>query len=268
MNIPQVHITPYNKHANGAVERGHFILREAIVKTCQKDKNGQIKKWHQHVELAAFADRITVSSVTGYSPYYLLHGTHPLLPFDLAEATCMIDGYQSGLSTSDLLSLRIQQLHRHPSDLAKAAKALKQARLRSKQQFEKRYHHRLQKTNHQTGELVLVRNSRLEATVAKFKTEPRYLGPFEVVNRTTRGNYILKELDGTQHAEQYAAFRIIPYIKRTDPQFQDLLMPSDDDMDSKMDEDASDQDQMHDDDDEDEGIDQSQDDESDLDSDT
>jgi hypothetical protein len=228
MKIPHVHITPYNKHANGAVERGHFILREAIVKTSEKDRNGQIKNWHQHVELAAFADRITVSSVTGYSPYYLLHGTQPLLPFDLSESTFMIDGYRSGLSTSELLSLRIRQLHRHPADLEKAAKTLKQARFRSKLQFEKRYHHKLQKDNYLPGSLVLVRNSRLEATVAKFKTEPRYLGPFEVVKRTTRGNYILQELDGAEHAEQYAAFRIIPYITRTDPQFHELLQASGD----------------------------------------
>jgi len=232
MKIPQVHITPYNKHANGAVERGHFILREAIVKTSEKDRNGQIKNWHQHVELAAFADRITVSSVTGYSPYYLLHGTHPLLPFDLSEATCMIDGYRSGLSTSELLSLRIQQLHRHPADLEKAANTLKQARFRSKLQFEKRYHYKLQKSNYLPGSLVLVQNSRLEATVSKFKTEPRYLGPFEVVERTTRGNYILQELDGAKHAEQCAAFRIIPYIPRTDPQFHDLLHASNDEQNS------------------------------------
>jgi len=156
MNIPQVHITPYNKHANGTVERGHFILREAIVKTSKKERNGQIKNWHQHVELAAFADRITVSSVTGYSPYYLLHGTHPLLPFDLSEATFMIDGYKSGLSTAELLALRIQQLHRHSADLAKAARTLKHARFKSKLQFEKRYHHKLQKGNYLPGSLVLV----------------------------------------------------------------------------------------------------------------
>ena len=245
MNIPQVRITPYNKHANGAVERGHFILREAIVKTCQKDRNGQIKNWHQHVELAAFADRITVSSVTGYSPYYLLHGTHPLLPFDLSEATFMIDGYRSGLSTSDLLSLRIQQLHRHPSDLEKAARTLKQARFRSKQQFEKRFHHKLQKKQYKSGDLVLIRNSRLEMTVAKFKTEPRYIGPYEVVRQTPRGNYILKELDGTEHAEQYAAFRIIPYIKRTDPLFQELLNDPDDDHDHTHDANDTDDDNIN-----------------------
>ena len=201
MGIPQVHITPYNKHANGAVERGHFILREAIVKTSEKDKNGTAKNWHKHVDLAVFADRITVSSVTGYSPYYLLHGTHPLLPFDLSELTYMVDGFYSGISESDLLALRIRQLHRHKEDLDKAANYLRRARFRSKQQFEKRYKHRLQKRIYEPGELVIVRNTRLEMTITKFKIEPRYIGPYEVIKRTSKGNYILKELDGTEHAE-------------------------------------------------------------------
>jgi hypothetical protein len=35
LNIPQVRISAYNKQANGVVERGHFILREAIMKSVQ-----------------------------------------------------------------------------------------------------------------------------------------------------------------------------------------------------------------------------------------
>ena len=189
-----------------------------------------VKSWHKYVELAAFADRITVSSVTGYSPYYLLHGTHSLLPFDLLEATLLVEGFHSGMSTSDLLALRIHQLHRHPQDLKQAADVLKQARFKSKQQFEKRYKHRLQKEEYKPGQLVLVRNSRLEATVTKFKTEPRYLGPYEVVDRSNRGTYTLKELDGAIHSERYAAFRIIPYVTQTDPEFQKILLQPDDDL--------------------------------------
>ena len=228
MDIPQVHISPYNKHANGVVERGHFTLREAIVKSSEKDKDGKIRNWHKQVELASFADRITVSSVTGYSPYYLLHGTNPLLPFDLSEATFMVEGFHSGLSTSELLALRIRQLGRHQEDIDKAAHTLRQARFKSKLQFEQRFHRRLQKRNYEPGELVLVRNSRLEMTIAKFKTDPRYLGPYEVVRRTKRGTYILRELDGAVHAEHYAAFRILPYISRNNPILLELNNDQDD----------------------------------------
>jgi hypothetical protein len=90
-------------------------------------------------------------------------------------------------------------------------------------------------------------------TVAKFKTEPRYIGPYEVVEQTPRGNYILKELDGTEHAEKYAAFRIIPYIKHTDPLFQELLNDTDDnhndtydDHDNTHDKDENSHDNIHD----------------------
>ena len=222
MGIPQIHISPYNKHANGVVERGHFTLREAIVKASDKDKFGRIKNWHKQVEAAVFADRVTVSSVTGYSPYYLLHGTHPLLPFDLLEATFLVDGFRSGLSTSELLALRIQQLHKHDHDLKCAAEVLKKARLRSKEQFNRRYITKLQKEAFQPGELVLIRNTRLESTLSRMKTEPRYLGPYEVVRKTRGGSYILKEMDGAEHEEHYAAFRLIPYILRDDPILYEL----------------------------------------------
>ena len=216
LGIPQVHITSYNKHANGVVERGHYTLREAIVWSCTKDSDGKIKNWHLHVDAAVFADRVTVSSVTGYSPYYLLHGTHPLLPFDLFEATFLVEGFRSGMSTSELLALCMRQLHKHESDIQRAAEVLKKVRLQSKEQFNCRYARCLQKSEYPQGALVLVRNSALEMTITKFKTDPRYIGPFEVVSRTSKGNYILKDLDGTVHSEPYAAFRLLSYIRRED----------------------------------------------------
>jgi len=224
MGIPQVRITPYNKHANGVVERGHYILREAIVRSCKKDPDGRAKNWHEQVPLAMFADRVTVSSVTGYSPYFLLHGTHPLLPLDLFEATFLVEGFRTGMTTADLLALRIRQLHRHDSDLEQAARLLKRMRLQSKEQFSRRFAKRLQMDEYPKGSLVLVRNTRLEVSLNKFKLDPRYLGPFEVVSRTKRGNYILKELDGAVHSESYAGFRLIRYIKRDDPLLQEYSL--------------------------------------------
>jgi hypothetical protein len=224
MKIPQVQISPYNKHANGVVECGHFILREAIVKSYEKDTNGHIKNWHKQVELAAFADCVTVSSVTGYSPYYLLHGTHPILPFDLSEATFMVDGFKPDMTTSDLLALRIQQLQKHPEDVDRAAKALKKARFTSKEQFEKWYKRQLCRTHYKAGELVLVRNSAIKASVSsRTKTEDRYLGPYIVIQKTKGGAYVLREPDEAQHTALYAAFRLLPYISCNSPLLEDLI---------------------------------------------
>ncbi|PBK58158.1 hypothetical protein ARMSODRAFT_847579, partial [Armillaria solidipes] len=119
-------------------------LREAIVKACPKTKKGQIKNWHEYIDIAVFADQVTTSRVTGFTPYFLLHGVEPLLPLDLAEATFMVEGFRSGMTTSELLGLRTQQLSRHPADLERAANTLKAARIQSRSQYLQRYKRRLQ----------------------------------------------------------------------------------------------------------------------------
>ncbi|VDC02641.1 unnamed protein product [Peniophora sp. CBMAI 1063] len=135
LGVPHVKISPYNPRANGVVERGHFIMREAIVKACQ----GRIERWPDHVAAAFYADRITVSRQTGYSPYFLLHGRHPTLPMDLTEATFLGKPFDTHMSSVDLLAHRIRQVQRLPIDLQKAAACLKNHRLRSKAQFERRF---------------------------------------------------------------------------------------------------------------------------------
>ncbi len=167
------------------MERGHFILREAIVKACPKcKKDGQIKNWPDYIDAAVFADRVTTSSVTGFSPYFLLHSVEPLLPFDLAEATFMVEGFRSGMETSELLALRIRQVMRHPEDLEQAAAVLRESCFESHEQFLRRFKHQLLKEDYKPGELVLVYNTQLEMTVNHFKTAPRYFRTYGVDRQT------------------------------------------------------------------------------------
>ena len=216
--IPQITISPYNSRANGVVERGHFTIREALVKMCK----GDINKWPRLVHHAFFADRITVRRQTGYSPYFLLYGTEPLLPFDLAEASFMSEAYHPGMTAEELLIARIQQLQKKPEDIKLAAKTLKDHRIRSKKLFEQRFHARLRQDSFEPGSLVLVRNSATEMELNR-KTKPRYLGPYQVVRAHDGGrSYILAELDGTIWNKYVATFRIIPYITRNDPRLHAL----------------------------------------------
>jgi transposase-like protein len=212
MNIPHVKISAYNKHANGVVEQGHYTLREAVTKSC----GGKIEIWPDKLDAALLADRVTVSRVTGFSPYQLLYGTDPLLPFDLAEATFLVSGFRKGMTTAELLTLRICQLSKHPRDIKRAGETLRKARFRSKEQFEKRFIKKLQRSEYSKGELVLVRNVGIEVEVsARRKTDDRYFGPYEVERKNQGGAYILRELDGTLFRRNpTAAFRLLPYITR------------------------------------------------------
>jgi integrase-like protein/reverse transcriptase-like protein len=207
--IPHVRISPYNSKANGVVEQGHFHIRQAILKLCEDNPS----KWTEYVPQAFFADRVTTRKATGFSPFYLLHGVDPVLPFDLAEATYLVSGFTKNMTTADLLALRIKQLTKKESDVAKAAQTIARSRYRSKEEFERRYHKRFTGKLFKKGQLVLVRNSKEKDSLQK-KFKPRYLGPFEVIRQTKGGSYVLKELDGTISRRGVAAFRLLPYFSR------------------------------------------------------
>jgi hypothetical protein len=72
VNIEHVKISGYNHRTNRVVEKGHFTMREALVKSCE----GDLSIWPEKLQQVVFADWITTSSVTGFSPYYLLFGQH------------------------------------------------------------------------------------------------------------------------------------------------------------------------------------------------
>ncbi|KAJ8462647.1 hypothetical protein ONZ51_g10761 [Trametes cubensis] len=204
--VHHIRISPYNSKANGVVGRGHFILREALIKSC----GGNISRWPELLPLAVFADRISIRRATGFSPYFLLHGVHPVLPMDLRESTFMVEGFRRNMSHADLLALRIRQLERRPEDVARAAEILRMSRLTSKEHFEKRFAHRIRKEVFESGDLVLVRNSAIEREMNR-KHKPRYLGPYEIVRRTQNGSYVIKELNGDVSRESVAAFRLLAY---------------------------------------------------------
>lgn len=211
--ITQITISPYNSQANGVVERGHYNIREALVKLCKHD----LTQWPLYVQAACFADRITIRRATGFSPFYLLHGVHPFLPCDLADATFMVTEFKPGMSDVELLAARIRQILRMPKDVEKARQILKKARIRSKEAYDTKYARRLQQAEFEPGTLVLIRNSHMERSMSiERKTTDRYMGPYRVVRRTQGGSYVLEEMNGNMLRHTTAAFRLIQYMQRED----------------------------------------------------
>ena len=241
--IPHIRISAYNSKANGVVERGHIDIRESLVKAC----GDRIQDWPILIHHALFADKCITRRSTGRSPFYLLHGVEPILPFDLTEATFLVEGFRKGMSSEDLLALRIRQLAKRASDIQHAAEVLRQSRLHSKAEFERRYARRIKKSVFQPGDLVLVRNSRIEKELNR-KSKPRYLGPFEVVRQTKGGSYVVRELDGSTRSQGVAAFRMLPYYSRDGTglpraELDEIISTLDRDDDDDDDNNGSDQDQ-------------------------
>src|SRR5258708_4915372 len=207
--IRHIRVSGYNSQANGIVESKHFDVREAIIKTCL----GNESKWREVLPQVFWAERVTIRRATGYSPYYMVHGVHPLLPFDIYEATYLAPTQNFGISTEELIAIRARQLAKRPEDLARMQDLVSDSRRRNLEQFEKRHGSRIIDFDFKPGALVLVRNTRIEESLNR-KTKPRYLGPMVVVRKTPGTSYIVAELDGTQSELRVAGFRLIPYFPR------------------------------------------------------
>jgi hypothetical protein len=52
---------------------------------------------------ALWAERATIQKATGYLPYFLIHSTHPLLPFNMTKATFLF-GEPEPMSTKSLIA--------------------------------------------------------------------------------------------------------------------------------------------------------------------
>ena len=76
LGIQQMQTTPYHPQTNGLVERSHQMIM------CMIGKLGEDKKadWPSHLAEIVHAYNATQSTVTGYSPHYLMFGQQPRLP--------------------------------------------------------------------------------------------------------------------------------------------------------------------------------------------
>jgi hypothetical protein len=129
--INHIRISSYNAQANGLVEHKHWDLRQALYKIA----DGVESKWHWGFYATLWAERITPRQTMGYSPYFAAHGLHPILPFDIDEATYLLPPPDKILTTKDLIVRRACQLQRQLTDIDNLCKVVHQAQLENMHRF-------------------------------------------------------------------------------------------------------------------------------------
>ncbi|KZT31425.1 hypothetical protein SISSUDRAFT_961052, partial [Sistotremastrum suecicum HHB10207 ss-3] len=185
-------------------------VRESILKIC----GDNIKQWPILLHHVMWADRTTTRKATGHSPYYMVHGIEPLMPFDIAEATYLVPDITQPLSQKTLIELRTQQLLHRQADLDQAQEQVAERRRQAAAQYEKRLHAVIQDFDFPPRSLVLVRNVTIDSDISR-KYAKRYNGPYIVVKRWPHGSYTLAELDGTISRLRFSANRLVPYHTRS-----------------------------------------------------
>ncbi|KAJ3481241.1 hypothetical protein NLJ89_g12226 [Agrocybe chaxingu] len=82
-HIAVIFSSAYHPQGNGLIERAHQEIIACVYK-CAGNKK---RNWPLYLHAALLATRVTTSRVTGYSPYFLVYGIHPIFSFDLDDAT-------------------------------------------------------------------------------------------------------------------------------------------------------------------------------------
>jgi hypothetical protein len=85
MGIKHSFVSAFRPEGNGLLERFHSNLGRSMKVRAAASRS---INWDRELDSITFAYNIAEHGVTGYSPFYLLHGWYPTLPFDItAPAT-------------------------------------------------------------------------------------------------------------------------------------------------------------------------------------
>jgi hypothetical protein len=140
-------------------------------------------------------------------PTELMCGQKPIMPAEEIWPSWSFLSWKDEMDHESLLAMRIRQLQRLLEDLEHAKEKLKEARLKSKERFDKVHHLRPQPI--QRGDLVLVHDSSLENQhSSEIKFARRWFGPYVVEEVHASATYLLGELDGASVQTPIAGKRI------------------------------------------------------------
>jgi len=240
--IRGIRISPYNSQGNGKIERAHFDIHQALVKAT----GGDIGRWSFFLKHILWADCIMARRGFGCSPYFIVTGAEPMLPFDIVESTYLVNPPNRVLTREELIGFRAQALSKHRSFVERMRNRIDENKRRELKEYERKYRHTIKDWDFKPGTLVQVRHTSIEKDLDR-KMYPRYLGPLIVIQQTRGGSYIVAEMDGTVLKGKVGAFRVLPHVQRYEPivlpeEIKDLIDMSMDQLEDMADREEKDED--------------------------
>ena len=94
--VQKLRTLPYHAQTNGQVER----MNQTIIHMISKLEEDRKACWSEHLPELLLAYNATCSTVTGYSPYYLLFGRRPRIPVDYLFPTLRDSPHQTKMEVS------------------------------------------------------------------------------------------------------------------------------------------------------------------------
>lgn len=205
-NIHRVQSSAYHPQGNGMVERGHSPITNSLARLSLQNRGG----WVDNLATVLWADRVTVQSTIGMSPYRLVYGAEPVLGIDLSFPSYILHEWQRIQSRGELLTLRAIQVQQRQEDLEEAALKLRRMREANKDVFDN--DHVLRTKPLQQGDMVLLYDSaHAMDRSSERKLLAKWNGPYRISRVFDKGYYKIEELDGSEMSDTVAGNRLKRY---------------------------------------------------------
>jgi hypothetical protein len=170
---------------NGQVERANGMVLQAVKDRILDDASQYATRWHAELPHVVWGLRTQVSSVTGYSPFFIVYGLEAVLPTDVAFGAPHIQHYEEG-TTEETRKVYLDSIEEHRI-------AALMWHMRYEQQL-RRYHDRnVRERSFNVGDLVL---RRIQSTKGMHKLSAPQEGAFIVMEVVNPSTYRLQWADG------------------------------------------------------------------------
>ncbi|THV01786.1 hypothetical protein K435DRAFT_654715 [Dendrothele bispora CBS 962.96] len=146
----------------------------------------------------------------------------PVLPFDIVQATWLVQVPDRTLSWAELIGERAKALALHTLEVDRIIESIEKKKIKDTLRYLDTHKAKVRNWNFKPGSLRLVRNTAIEKSLNR-KLKPRFLWPCIVVRWTIGGSYVLAEMDGSVLQNKIAAFRVYPYHARRKIKLPDNL---------------------------------------------
>lgn len=151
--------SPYHPQGNTVVERSHQTFINALLKSC----GTQASLWPCYLHSTLLAVRTTTQRSTGYMPYYLVYGQHPVFLFDILDRSWQTLEWDTVDSTEELLAVWARQIAQREEDVGAVAEELQRTQTRVVDDFMRRNATRMTEGQFNVGAWVLKHKTWLDA---------------------------------------------------------------------------------------------------------
>ena len=166
--------TAYHPQTQGVVERMNAVVGQMLRCTIQNERGGN---WDQVLPTIEMTINSLPNSSTGYSPFYLNYGYHPVLPVELLKGD---------------ENVQVEAVENFVERVQKEWKLARNNLLQSVQKQQMYYNRQHRDIEYRIGDLVLLSTKNLKFRNVPAKLQRRFVGPFEVIEKIGAQAYKLQ----------------------------------------------------------------------------